>query len=227
MAKRPGGALSARPLHFVFLLDISGSMSVDGKIQALNQAIRESIPQMRSAARDNPNAQLLVRALTFSRGARWHVADPTPASELTWLDLDAGGHTDLGAALRLLGAELTDSAMPERSIPPVLVLVTDGYPTDDFQAALQAFLTLPWARRAVRLAIAIGRDANVAVLKAFIANPAIAPLTANNPEALVRYISWASVTGIRQVSMPLDPGAGHRVAQAPSVPLADSSDDVW
>jgi hypothetical protein len=64
----------------VFLLDISGSMSVDGKIQALNQAIRESIPQMRSAARDNPNAQLLVRALTFS-AEHAGMADPTPASE--------------------------------------------------------------------------------------------------------------------------------------------------
>lgn len=227
MAKRPGGALSARPLHFVFLLDISGSMSVDGKIQALNQAIRESIPQMRSAARDNPNAQLLVRALTFASGARWHVAEPTPAADLTWLDLEAGGHTDLGEALRLLGAELVDSAMPARAIPPVLVLVTDGYPTDDFRASMQTFLALPWAKRAVRLAIAIGRDANVAVLNTFIANPAIAPLTANNPEALVRYISWASVTGIRQVSMPLEAGATHPMGQAPSVPLADTSNDVW
>ena len=94
--------------------------------------------------------------------------------------------------MRLLGAELVDSAMPARAIPPVLVLVTDGYPTDDFRASMQTFLALPWAKRAVRLAIAIGRDANVAVLNTFIANPAIAPLTANNPEALVRYISWAS-----------------------------------
>ena len=38
---RPGGALSTRPLHFFWICDCSGSMSVDGKIQSLNEAIRE------------------------------------------------------------------------------------------------------------------------------------------------------------------------------------------
>ena len=41
----------------------------------------------------------LFRAVAFSTGARWHVADPTPVERLTWEDLHAGGYTDLGAAL--------------------------------------------------------------------------------------------------------------------------------
>ena len=41
MAKRPGGELATRPLHFIWIADCSGSMSVDGKIQALNTAIRD------------------------------------------------------------------------------------------------------------------------------------------------------------------------------------------
>ena len=46
MSKLPGGALASRPLHFIWVADCSGSMSVDGKIQALNNAIREAIPHM-------------------------------------------------------------------------------------------------------------------------------------------------------------------------------------
>jgi hypothetical protein len=41
MAKRPGGELATRPLHFIWIADGSGSMAVDGKIQALNTAIRD------------------------------------------------------------------------------------------------------------------------------------------------------------------------------------------
>ena len=41
MPKRPGGELATRPLHFIWIADCSGSMSIDGKIQALNNAIRE------------------------------------------------------------------------------------------------------------------------------------------------------------------------------------------
>src|ERR1700683_1465271 len=44
--RRPGGQMAARPLHFIWLADGSGSMRVDGKIQALNNAIREAIPHM-------------------------------------------------------------------------------------------------------------------------------------------------------------------------------------
>ena len=43
MGKRPGGELAARPLHFIWIADCSGSMAVDGKIQSLNTAIREAI----------------------------------------------------------------------------------------------------------------------------------------------------------------------------------------
>lgn len=42
MNKRPGGEMATRPLHFIWIADCSGSMGIDGKIQALNNAIREA-----------------------------------------------------------------------------------------------------------------------------------------------------------------------------------------
>ncbi len=78
MMKRPGGELASRPLHFIWIADSSGSMSDDGKIQALNTAIREAIPHMKKVAEDNPNAQVLVRAVKFSNGAQWHISPGLP-----------------------------------------------------------------------------------------------------------------------------------------------------
>ena len=73
---RPGARLAGRPLHFVFLLDASGSMAVDGKIEALNQAIRDALPHLRDLGSQNPFVEILVRAVGFSDGARWHIEDP-------------------------------------------------------------------------------------------------------------------------------------------------------
>ena len=42
----PNVRLSNRPLHFIYLCDCSGSMAAQGKMQALNQAIRQSLPGM-------------------------------------------------------------------------------------------------------------------------------------------------------------------------------------
>ena len=73
MSKRPSGEFATRPLHFIWIVDCSGSMAADGKIQALNNAIRESLPHLQQAADDNPNAQMLLRAIKFSSGSQWQL----------------------------------------------------------------------------------------------------------------------------------------------------------
>src|SRR5690606_21112104 len=93
MTKLPGGALARRPLHFFWLVDCSGSMAGE-KIQQLNFAIKEALPEMQKVAAENPNAQVFVRALSFASGARWQVAQPTPVENFHWQDLQANGSTD-------------------------------------------------------------------------------------------------------------------------------------
>jgi uncharacterized protein YegL len=191
--KRPGGTLSRRELHFIWLLDTSGSMNGEGKIQSLNVAIHETIPHLRSAALSNPNVDLLVRAVTFSDGARWHIEKPTPIAELRWVDVTARGHTDLGLALKLVAAALKVPPMPARAVSPALVLVTDGYHTnpDDFEQGLAALDAEPWGRQAVRKAIAIGRDVDVAALKRFQGHEG-EPLQVDSAGSLVQAIRWTS-----------------------------------
>lgn len=202
MSRRPGGELASRPLHFIWIADSSGSMEQDGKIQALNTAIREAIPHMRKVAEDNPNAQVLVRAVKFSNGAQWHLTQPTPVADFAWTDLAAEGETDMGKALQLVAEQLKMPPMSERALPPVLVLVSDGQPTDDFEAGLKALMDEPWGKKAVRIAISIGRDADPEVLQRFIGNSELKPLAANSPEALVRHIKWASTAVLKSASSP-------------------------
>ena len=89
MAVRPGGDYAGRPLHVIWLLDCSGSMAISGKIEALNNAIREVVPAMRKAAEGNPEVQFYVRVIRFSSGATWHIAQPTLLSDFKWVDLHA------------------------------------------------------------------------------------------------------------------------------------------
>lgn len=232
--KRPGGELATRPLHFIWIADTSGSMAADGKMQALNTAIREALPHMQKEAESNPNASVLVRTVTFSSGARWVAADPVPVDAFRWQDLSADGETDLGKALSLVAEQLTMPPMEERALPPVLVLLSDGQPTDAYERGLQELLGLPWGKKAVRIAIAIGSDCDLAVLQRFIANPEIKPLQANNPEALVRYIKWVSTAVVRSASSPASQAPGADPVGNVPVPLPDpgnadpqSAADVW
>jgi uncharacterized protein YegL len=207
MSRRPGGELASRPLHFIWIADASGSMQQDGKIQALNNAIREAIPHMKKVADDNPNAQVLVRAVKFSDGAQWHISQPTPVADFAWNDLAAEGETDMGKALSLVAEQLKMPPMSERALPPVLVLISDGQPTDDFDAGLKALLDEPWGKKAVRIAISIGQDADAEVLQKFIAHPEMKPLAANSPEALVKHIKWASTAVLKSASSPAAAGS--------------------
>lgn len=203
MAKRPGGELANRPLHFIWICDCSGSMQTDGKIQALNQAIREAIPHMQNEADANPNAQVYVRAIKFSSGATWHIAQPVKVEDFVWAtDLSAGGVTDMGKALTMVADELKIPPMTDRALPPVLVLISDGQPTDNYESGIKAVMEQPWGLKAVRVAIAIGKDVDLDVLQKFIGNSEFKPLQADNPEALVKQIKWVSTVVLRAASQP-------------------------
>lgn len=221
----PGaGAMASRPVHFIWMLDCSGSMSVNGKMGELNFAIREAIPEMQDAARSNPAASLLVRVISFASGAAWHVQEPTSVHQFSWQDLGTYGCTDMGAAFRLAASALQTPPMPERALPPVLALVSDGQPTDDWRSGLRAVDNTPWGKRAVRVAIAIGDDADKSMLREFLANPELEPLHAKNPRQLAVAIRWASTAVVKNASMPRS--GATRPAPPPLVSLGPEGDDV-
>jgi uncharacterized protein YegL len=169
-------------------------MAEGGKIEALNNAIREVIPAMRQAAEGNPEVQFYVRVIRFSSGASWHIAQPTPLSEFKWVDLEAHGETDLGQAFALLAEDLEQMPQNTRMLPPQIVLISDGKPTDDWRGALQVFLNVAWGKRAVRQAIAIGQDADHETLRKFVDNPERPVLRVDNAEQLVRYFRYVSTS---------------------------------
>ncbi len=233
MINRPGGTLATRPLHFIWICDCSGSMAGE-KINQLNFAVKEALPAMRTEADANPNAEVFVRALRFSKGAEWINPDPVPVDRYQWADLPAVGPTDMGKALSMIADALTIPPMTDRALPPVLVLVSDGQPTDDFEAGLTRLLDVPWGRKSVRLAIAIGKDADRDVLAEFIGNAEIPPFEANNAEALVRQVRWVSTVVLRAASSPAVQAGEDAPASnipIPEIPIEfkepPAGDDVW
>ena len=238
LCKRPGGELATRPLYFFWVVDCSGSMFGE-KIGTVNHAIQSTIPEMRAAARDNPNAELLIRTLKFSSNAEWITPSPVNIEDYTWNDLTAYGLTDLGAACNLLCEQLTMPPMTDRALPPVIVLLSDGYPTDEYKESLNRLLSMPWGKKSVRIAISIGKDADDDVLTEFTGNRELV-LQANDAVSLVKMIKWAS-TAASVVSSPLSrPNNGviltkndaHKgdaplVLDVNNIPVDDGSNDVW
>ncbi len=221
MPKLPGGPLAHRPLHFIWIADCSGSMG-GKKIEALNYAIRNALPDMKDAAAENPYAQVMVRAVKFSSGASWHVASPVPVKEFQWDDLEASGVTDMGKALQLVAEQLDPAVMPQRALPPVLVLISDGQPTDDVSAGLRALMDQPWGKKAVRIAIAIGEDAEKSVLQRFIGHLELEPLQANRAADLVKFIKWVSTAVLKAASSPANQALN--TDQGTNMPLLPPSD---
>lgn len=222
--------LARRQLHVILALDCSGSMQGD-RIASLNYALRTTLPELRKVAEENPEIDVRLRVLRFSTEAEWHVADPVPVAQARWTDLAAGGETSMGAALRVIGKALSPEAMPGRQLPPVIVMASDGYPTDDWEEGLAAFFASDHAASATRLAIAIGGEADFEVLERFIRHPTLRPLRANNASDLVRHIKWATTAPVKTASSPTnapDPLAplAQRTAQE-AARAKDVSDIIW
>ena len=219
--------IARRKLHFIFAVDTSGSMTGD-RIASLNYAIRAAIPAMREAAADNPEVDLVVRVLRFSDSVTWQIDTPVSVSDFIWADMEASGETNMGAAFAELAKAMSAEAMPGRQLPPVVVLMSDGLPTDEAETGLAAFLASEYGSKAVRIAIAIGSDADMSLLQEFIAQPTIKPLQANSAASLVNRIKWAASVPVKSMSSPVGAvDAIEEIAQGVAQENAATGDMVW
>lgn len=183
----------SKPLPIMLLLDVSGSMNEvisgtfertgeklveDGKtweivqggmsrIQILNQAVQEMLASF--AQEEQLHHEFLVSIITFGATVQVHLA-PTKASRVAWAPLQAAGETPLGEALAMAKRLIEDKeATPSRAYRPVVVLVSDGKPTDRWTESLESFVSAGRSTKCDRIALAIGAGADENMLKKFIA----------------------------------------------------------
>ncbi|HTB46071.1 MAG TPA: VWA domain-containing protein [Acetobacteraceae bacterium] len=166
-------------LPLVILADASGSMAQEGKIEALNEALRELVRGC--ACRPGPHQVYLALIAFGGEGPRVVVA-LTPAARAHWADLQAGGSTSLGAALRVAANLLTNAAAQPDLLQPVLVLLSDGAATDDWTTGLATLAASYPASHAQRLAVAIGPDADLDQLALFVSGGGAERVIANGLE---------------------------------------------
>lgn len=168
------GPAEAPPLHLVWLLDRSSSMVEAGKLFAARLAVNEFVAGMRQDAATGvapPYAgPILVSVLGVSAGVRW-LCESMPLEHFDWNDSWSAGPplsaSDLGAAFREVADRLAAAPMPQRAPAAVVVLMSDGQPTDDWRGGLHALDATARGRSAVRLAVRIGDDAQDQVMRAF------------------------------------------------------------
>lgn len=184
---------TARPLPVIVLADVSGSMSANGKIDALNDAIQSMIESF--AAEDHSRAEIHVAVIAFGKGgARLH-QPLLPAAQIKWERVGAAGNTPMGAAFDLVVKMVEDHAqIPSRAYRPTVVLVSDGQPTDDWREPLQRLLASDRASKASRFVLGIGDDADSAMLAEFLADPNARVYSAHEARQIKNFFRWVTMS---------------------------------
>lgn len=106
------------------------------------------------------------------------------AEDFTWSFLTADGLTDFGEACKQLNEKLSRKAFMgdvAGSFAPAIFLLSDGEPTDEYASSLAKLKENNWFKKAIKVAVAIGEDANRDVLAEFTGNKE-AVLTVHTPE---------------------------------------------
>ncbi|MCL1881123.1 MAG: VWA domain-containing protein [Oscillospiraceae bacterium] len=130
-------AISERHVACVFLLDISGSMNMQGAIDKLNDGIAKFIEHMKTEPR---TADVVDAAIVTFGGDVSVVQNFIPVSEMKVPQLLAYGASPMGEALRM-GLDMVDKRKEVYSLAgtpyyrPWIFCITDGTPTDDWESA--------------------------------------------------------------------------------------------
>lgn len=193
-----------------FLIDVSSSMK-GKRIETMNQVMRDVLPELIGVGESNTEVRVAVMA--FGSGFEWITPEPIIIEEYQrWRELEADGVTDLGAAFLELNQKMSRKVFlqsPSLSYAPVVFLITDGCPTDNYKAGLAVLRQNNWFKYGIKIALALGNGVDMEVLEEFTGDKDFVVKASNLEEMklLVKAISVSS-SKIGSNSMPVSGGTG-------------------
>lgn len=189
----------AKPLPVVLLLDTSSSMNAGGeqsKIAELDSAVRDMIKDF--AHEEQLETEIQVSVITFGYDGVKLALPYTNASKVEMKKLEAQDNTPMGTALRMAKDMIEDKeTTPSRAYRPLVILCSDGAPNDDWEAPMDNFIKDGRSSKCDRMAMAIGSDANEAVLKRFIEgteNPLFYAKDASSMHKFFKFVTMSVAT---------------------------------
>lgn len=179
-----------RRLPVYLLLDTSGSMSGEPI-----EAVKNGVQVMISSLRQNPQAieTAALSVITFDSTAR-QLIPLTDLGAFQMADVQASGTTALGAALRLVSSciekEVTKTTPDTKGDwKPLVFLMTDGMPTDDWQSGLQTFRQ---QKVACTVACAAGSGVDTAILQQITEN--VVSLDTADSQGIAKFFAWVTAS---------------------------------
>ena len=183
------GAATRKKMVMFFLIDGSGSMDVGNKMGALNDSMRNAIEIAQDLDVNNTDVQIEVALMLFGTGndgmqCKWLYGEPEPVDRFEYVDQVASGWTPMAKALNMLNDAMSRTKFldtPSGSVAPVVVVMSDGIPCtingteeSDYSETYSAITALNnngWFVNAIKAAIAIGDDADRALLAKITGDP--------------------------------------------------------
>ncbi|MBR1555259.1 MAG: VWA domain-containing protein, partial [Oscillospiraceae bacterium] len=204
--------VSRKSLVIFFLIDTSGSMK-GTKMGELNAVMEELIPEIRRVGEADTDVKIAV--LTFSTSVMWMYSEPISIEEFEWTRLRADGVTSMGAAFKELNIRMSRNSFlnsPSLSFAPVIFLMTDGYPSDDYKEGLAALQQNSWYKYGLKTALGIGKEADDDMLAEFTGtkDTVVHAYSGGQLAHLIKVIAVTS-SQIGSKSMTLSDDSGHEL----------------
>ena len=179
-----------RRLPVYLLLDTSGSMSGEPI-----EAVKNGVQIMISSLRQNPQAieTAFLSVITFDSSAQ-QIIPLTDLASFQMVDIRATGVTALGDALKLVSAKI-DSEVAKTTTEqkgdwkPLVFIMTDGIPTDDWQSGLTEFKK---RKVAFTVACAAGSGADTNILKQITEN--VVSLDTADSASIGKFFQWVTAS---------------------------------
>ena len=153
--------------------------------------------ELKKVAKKNSNAKLQIAVMEFNTNVKWMQPDGLEeAEDFYWVDLQAGGLTEVGAALKELDSKLSRETFLKGimgNLMPVIIIMTDGGATSDYKKELDEIKKNRWFQNASKIGFAVGEYADLDMIADVVGNSE-AVIKTDDMKTFAKLIRLASVT---------------------------------
>lgn len=151
-----GFTVKRNTLMVYLLVDCSGSMKIDNRMDVVDRMIEQTIGKIRELSGKSDKVDVAVSAIIYANKVAHLYGGPVSVDKFFWYQMEANNGSSMGLMLKELKSALEYAQVS--AYDPMIIMFNDGMSTDLYQDELRSLTQMESFVKAQKIGVFLGDE---------------------------------------------------------------------